>query len=289
MTRAFPRTQVENISLPRMLMGTNWMLGWSHTSVASDHAILSRFSAAEAHRDMVEAYLSHGVDAMMAPFTDKTALLEGIRMAEDRTGKHVIKIDTPIIDVSDTREGRASAEATIARCAANGSEICLIHHSSAEMLVRKLKGTMDRLPDYLDMIRQHGMVPGLSAHMPELILYSDQNDYDVQTYIQIYNCAGFLMQVEIEGVRAIIEQARRPVMTIKSMAAGRVSPYVGLTFSFATLRPCDMVTVGAHTVEEVHEDVEIALAAIERRFPDLERRSSPNKTAVLGGEIAGEA
>ena len=149
----------------------------------------------------------------------------------------------------------------------------------------KLKGTMDRLPDYLDMIRQHGMVPGLSAHMPELILYSDANGYDVQTYIQIYNCEGFLMQVEVEGVRAIIENAKKPVMTIKSMAAGRVSPYVGLSFSFATLRPCDMVTVGAHTPEEVDEDAEIALAAIERRYPNLQRRSSPNKTAVLGGDV----
>ena len=181
--------------------------------------------------------------------------------------------------------GRAAAEATIAACAKNGSELCLIHHSAAEQLVSKLKGTMDRLPDYLDMIRQHGMVPGLSAHMPELVLYSDQNGYDVQTYIQIYNCAGFLMQVEVEGVRAIIENAKKPVMSIKPMAAGRVSPYVGLTFSFATLRPCDMVTVGAHTPEEVYEDVEIALAAIERRFPDMERRSSPNRTAVLGGAL----
>ena len=105
----------------------------------------------------------------------------------------------------------------IAQCASNGSEICLIHHSSAEKLVNKLKGTMDRLPDYLDMIRQHGMVPGLSAHMPELILYSDENGYDVQTYIQIYNCAGFLMQIEIEGVRAIIENAKKPVMTMSHL------------------------------------------------------------------------
>ena len=72
-------------------------------------------------------------------------------------------------------------------------------------------------------------------------------------------------------------------MTIKAMAAGRVSPFVGLSFSYATLRDCDMVTLGAFTQQEVHEDVEIALAAIERRRPMLEGRSSPNKTAALGG------
>ncbi|MBO4406581.1 MAG: hypothetical protein J5849_02690, partial [Clostridia bacterium] len=94
----------------------------------------------------------------------------------------------------------------------------------------------------------------------------------------------FLMQVEVEGVRAIIQNAKHPVMTIKSMAANRYTPYVGLTFSFASLRPCDMVTLGAHTVPEVHEDLEIALAAIERRYPSMEKRSTPHRTVALGGE-----
>ena len=279
----FPRTEVAGVSLPRMLMGTNWILGYSHTGAAADSLIHERNDAADSTCEIVKAYLSHGVDAMMAPFGTSDALLAGIHKAEDALGMGVTLIDTPIIDVTDTAEGRASAEKTIATCAKNGAKFCLIHHSSAEQLVSKLHHTMDRLPDYLDMIRQHGMIPGLSAHMPELIVYSDENEYDVQTYIQIYNCLGFMMQVEIEGVRAIIEKAKKPVMTIKSMAAGRVSPYVGITFSFSTLRKCDMVTVGAFTPYEVHEDVEIALAALERRFPNLEGRDSPNKTVALGG------
>lgn len=280
---SFPRTNVAGVSLPRMLMGSNWMLGYSHTTVSADQMIRRRYSQAEQVCALVEAYLTYDIDAMMAPFTGQQVLLDGIAMAEDRTGKKVIRIDTPIINVDDTADARAQAQETIQTCAKNGATFCLIHHSSAEQLVNKNKGIIERLPDYLDMIRQAGMIPGLSAHMPELILYSDANEYDVQTYIQLYNCLGFLMQVEIEGVRAIIENAKKPVMTIKAMAAGRVSPYVGLTFSYATLRPCDMVTVGAFTPDEVHEDVEIALAALERRFPDLQRRSSPNKTAVLGG------
>ncbi len=95
---------------------------------------------------------------------------------------------------------------------------------------------------------------------------------------------GFLMQVEVEAVSRIIHNAKKPVMTIKSMAAGRVSPYVGITFSFSTIRPCDMVAIGAFTPAEVHEDVEIALAAIEHRYPNMETRNSPNKTNVLGGK-----
>jgi hypothetical protein len=186
-------------------------------------------------------------------------------------------IDTPIINVDDSPMARAEAKAMIQKSKEFGSKICMIHHSSAEQLVNKNKRTMDRLDDYTYMIREAGMIPGLSAHMPELIVYSDLNNYDVQTYIQIYNCMGFLMQVEVETVNQIIHDAKKPVMTIKSMAAGRTTPFVGLNFNWATLRDCDMVTVGCFNEYEAREDIEISLAALERRRVNIEKRSSPNK------------
>jgi hypothetical protein len=73
-------------------------------------------------------------------------------------------------------------------------------------------------------------------------------------------------------------------MTIKSMAAGRLTPFVGISYSFATLREQDMVTVGCFTPNEVPEDVEIGFAALERRAPVLQGRASPNKTAAMGAE-----
>ncbi len=286
----FPRTQVENISLPRMLIGSNWMLGYSHRTTSADSMIRERYSTKEAVSEVICAYLAYGIDAMMAPFVGddlqpNAVVMDGIHMAEDKMGRKLILIDTPIVDVSDTPQAHDFTAQKIETVRKNGADICLLHHSSVEQLVCKHTGTIDRLPEYTRMIRENGMIPGLSAHMPELVLYSDNHpEYDVQTYIQLYNCLGFLMQIEVEGVRRIIENAKKPVMTIKSMAAGRCTPYVGLTFSFATLRPQDMVTVGAFSAREVHEDVEIALAALERRFPNLENRNSPNQTAVLGGK-----
>ena len=178
--------------------------------------------------------------------------------------------------MENNREARAEARNTIRKSRELGATFCLIHHSSAEQLVNKSRQTLERLDDYTAMILDEGLIPGLSAHMPELVVYSDQNGYDVETYIQIYNCAGFLMQVEVEMVSSIIHKARKPVMTIKAMAAGRVTPYVGLNFNWATIRDCDMVTVGCMTADEAMEDIEISLAAIERRYPNIGRRSSPN-------------
>lgn len=276
MSQEFPRTTVGGVSLPRMIIGTNWMLGWSHTGPAADHLIRSTHHSKEAMFPLLNKFINHGVDAVMGPISSQPLMHDAIQYAVEASSKQIIMIDTPIINVGADAQSRKEAYETIKQSAAIGSKFCLIHHSSAEKLVRKDTETIERLDEYTKMIREQGMIPGLSAHMPELIVYSDANGYDVETYIQIYNCMGFLMQVEVEYISKIIHNARKPVMTIKPMAAGRVTPYVGFNFVWNTIRPCDMVTVGCMTEQEAEEDVEISLAAIERRFPEMGPRSSPN-------------
>lgn len=278
----FPRTTVGGVSMPRMLIGTNWLLGYSHTGAAADAGIRAKFSRKEDFLPVFGAYLAHGIDAVMGPVSAVPLAYDAIRHAEDTFGKKLIIIDTPFVNVNDSAQGRKEAEQAIARSAEIGSTFCLIHHVCAEQLVNKNLQQIPRLPQYLSMIREKGMLPGLSAHMPEIVRYCDQNEYDVETYIQIFNCMGFMMQVEIESVARIIHCAKKPVMTIKPMAAGRCTPYVGLTFNFNALRDCDMVTVGAGSELEVLEDIEIARAALEHRFPDLSARSSPVKQSILG-------
>lgn len=279
----FPRTIVGGVSLSRMIIGTNWLAGWSHRSPAADAMIKERHAAPENIEPMLEAFLSHGVDTIMSLFEQTPAILEAVRRVEQKSGKEIIRIDTPIINVDDNPAARQEAEATIRRSREMGAKFCLLHHSCVEQLVDKNQRKIHRLDDYTKMIRDAGMIPGLSAHMPELVVYSDENGYDVETYIQIYNCMGFLMQVEIEAVHGIIQSAKKPVMTIKSMAAGRCTPFVGLNFSWATLRDCDMVTVGCFNPREVEEDIEISLAALERRAPKVAGRSSPNQNQAAFG------
>jgi len=281
MNTQFPRTEVSGISMPRMLIGTNWFLGYSHTSPAADSLIKKTNRDIEPIAKILEVYLNSGVNAIMGLFEGRDFLKAAVETAEDRTGKGMIIIDTPIINVDNNESARREAEKMIKNSKKAGATFCLLHHSSVEQLVNKNKKIIDRLPDYTQMIRDNGMIPGLSAHMPELVVYSDLNNYDVETYIQIFNCAGFLMQVEVEYIHKVIWNAKKPVMTIKPMAAGRVSPFVGLTFSWHAIRPCDMVTVGCFTVEEAKEDIEISLAALENRPPDLEGRASPNKTEIM--------
>lgn len=278
----FPRTTVGGISVPRLIIGTNWMLGYSHTGHAADRMITERHATKEQFLPTIQSFASAGVDAIMGPISGNDLATEAVLYAQHVLGKKLIIIDTPIINVDDTDEAREEARRTIEKSAEIGATFCLIHHASCEQLLNKNTKTIDRLPDYLKMIRECGLIPGVTAHMPEVIQYCDWNDYDVETYVQIFNCMGFMMQIEIESVIQIIHEAKHPVMTIKPMAAGRTTPYVGLTFNWNVLREQDMITVGCLNAYEAEEDIEISLAALERRLPMLTGRSSPapNQTIV---------
>lgn len=230
--------------------------------------------------------MNSGVDAVLGLFGVDANLSKAVKMAEDATGKQMIIVDTLVLNMDDTAMARHEAELEIKASAARGATFCLPLHSSVEQLINKNTETMDRLPDYLRMIRDAGMIPGLSAHMPEVIQYADKNDYDVETYIQPYNCMGFMMQVEIESVSKIIHAARKPVITIKPCAAGRTTPYVGLNFVYNTIREQDMVAIGCFNENEAAEDLEIAMAAIERRPPDISNRNSPFVTGVIKGTVS---
>ncbi|MCL2093561.1 MAG: hypothetical protein FWH12_05120 [Treponema sp.] len=278
---SFPRTTVAGVSLPRLLIGSNWMHGYSHKSNGTDTYIKNLHASGDETAAILKAFLKHGIDAWMAAFSTKPNPEDLVKMYQDKVGQKLILIDTPVLNMDDTPAARKESEDIIKMSAKIGSTFCMIHHASCEQLVNRNKKTMDRLGDYTDMIRQAGLIPGLTAHMPEIVIYTDLNGYDVETYVQIFNCMGFLMQIEIESVIKTIHGAKKPVMTIKPMAAGRVTPYVGLTFNFNVLRDQDMVTVGCLHEHEVDEDVEISLAALEHRLPNLEARSSPAKQSII--------
>ena len=129
-------------------------------------------------------------------------------------------------------------------------------------------------------IRRHGMIPGLSTHMPESVTYADESGLDVETYIQIYNSMGFLMQIEVDWIQRVILNAKKPVMTIKPFAAGQIRPLQGLTFVWNSIRPIDMVTVGTMSPREAAEVVEMSMGILERRTINVNLQETRSKASV---------
>lgn len=269
----FPTTNLGGVEVSRLVIGTNWINGYSHRSAAADKKIkdynkLDRDNAAE----ILRVFLDAGVNVILGGISP--LVYDAVREAQERSGRKLYIINTPHFDTADTSEARASAERAFDEDMENGVTFSWPFHAMVEELVDKRTHTIKRLPDYLKMIGERGMIPGLSAHMPEVLQYSTEQGYDIGGCIQIYNCMGFLMQLEIETVQRLIWESRVPVLTIKPMAAGRTTPLVGLNFVWNTIREQDLVCAGCMTPDEAREVIELSLAAIERRQPQIEKRGS---------------
>jgi hypothetical protein len=273
----FPRTTVGGVSLPRLIAGSNWFLGYSHTSLAKDKFIKD-LQTREKIAAVLEVFLNQGVDAVMAPPNE--LLEQAIQDAEDRTGRRMIRILTPIYNITPGGDPANDPEPAFDRCKQLNATFCMPHQCVTDALLDRMQGKIRNIDTYTRLIRERGMVPGLSTHMPETPVIADNTGADVETYIQLYNAAGFLMQVEADWVMRIIQKAQKPVMTIKPLAAGRLLPVVGLAFVWNTIRPQDMVTIGTTTPDEAREVIDISLDLLAHQAPDYTLQKTRSKKSL---------
>jgi hypothetical protein len=121
----------------------------------------------------------------------------------------------------------------------------------------------------------------VSTHRPETVVVCDTRPYDVETYIQIFNVAGFLMAVETDWETRVIRDALKPVLCIKPLAAGRVLPPTGIPWVFANCKPNDAVVCGFMSVEEAEEDIDIALEALTGASRDDTLQVTRSKRSII--------
>ncbi len=273
----FPRTLVGGVSLSRMIIGTNWFLGYSHTSRAKDNFIKS-YQTVQNIADILTVFLNAGIDAVMG--MPVPILQSAIREAQDRTGRKITLILTPHFNIVPGGDPATEPARVFDQCKAMGATFCFPHQCVTDALLDRMQGKIRDIAQYTAMIRERGMTPGLSTHMPETVPIADSTGIDVETYIQIYNAAGFLMQIEADWVMRIIKNAKKPVMTIKPLAAGRLLPPVGLAFAWNTIRDQDMVTVGTTTPDEAKECIDLSLAFLNRRLPDNVLQTTRSKNSL---------
>lgn len=279
----FPRTMVGGISVSRMIIGTNWFLGWSHCSAAKDAYIKENLADRKKIADILEVFFRSGVDAIMGMIT-VAPLADAIKEAEDRTGVKGIIVSTPTLPTSASTPMNGFDTSKVARIldeqAKFGVSICMPHQQTTDAMTDRCTRKIRQMNTVCRMIRERGMIPGLSTHMPETIVYADESGLDVETYIAIYNSMGFLMQIEVDWVSRIIHEARKPVMVIKPLAAGQLRPFQALTFAWNTIRPQDMVTVGTISPKEAAEVIEISTSILESRNMRVNLQETRSKSAV---------
>lgn len=265
---SFPRTTVGGISVPRMIIGTNWFLGFSHTSQAKDEYIRGHIMDRKKIADILEVYFRAGVNAIIG-MAAMPPLVEAVREAEDRTGVEGIIISSPHFPIGPETPANGidvdAAARVLDEQAALGARICMPHQMTTDALVDRCTRRIRHMDTLMKMTRERGMIPALSTHMPETIIYADESGLDTETYISIYNSAGFLMQLEVDWTAYIIANAKKPVLTIKPMASGQVRPFQALAFVWSTIREQDMVAVGTMSPKEAEELIYISMNILEKQ------------------------
>jgi hypothetical protein len=273
----FPRTEIGGVSVSRLVAGSNWWLGYTHqTRPRGDWNRAGQ--SAETVADVLAVFVDAGVNVTMGP--PQPPLGEAIDRARQRTGGQLHFLCTPWFELTGTGADTDSAARAFDEVAALGATFCWPHMAVVDRLYDGLTRTIRDMDRLCGMIRERGMIPGLSTHRPEIIKAADAAGLDVASYICIYNAAGFLMPLEIDWTQRLIHEAARPVTTIKPMAAGRVMPCVGLPFAWATIREIDLVAAGTMTAEEAKEVIEISQAALEGRTADRELQATRSKAAL---------
>ena len=211
-------------------------------------------------------------------------LADAIKEAEDRTGVKAIVVSTPNmprdLNTADSGFDLGEVEKVLAAQKKLGTTFCLPHQGTTDTMVDRCRRVVRQMGPVCQLIRQYGMIPGLSTHMPETMVYADESGLDVETYIAIYNSYGFLMQLEVDWTMQIIHESKKPVMTIKPLAAGHLRPLQGLTFVWNTLRPQDMVTIGTMSPKEAAEVIEMSLSILEQRRAVVELQETRSKASV---------
>jgi hypothetical protein len=271
----FPRTMVGGVSLPRLIIGTNWFLGYSHFSLAKDKFIKG-YQTRKNIAEIIAVFLRHGIDAIMGGIP-VPLLHEAILDAQEQVGRKVIRIFTPLFDSVPGGPPENEPARHFDRCRELEATFCMPHQCVTDGLVDRMHKTIRDIDKYTRMIRERGMIPGLSTHMPDTIVIADAIQADIETYIQLYNAAGFLMPLEADWAMRIIANAKKPVMTIKPLAGGRLLPPVGLAFVWNTIRNQDMVTIGTTTPDEAKEVIDLSLDFLNRRIPDNELQTTRSK------------
>ena len=134
----FPRTTVGGLSVSRLVIGTNWLLGWSHCTKAKDDYIRTEIAAHRAKLVAVlETYVRAGVDTIIGQLTT-SPIREAVLETEQRTSRKIIRVSTPAFPLTPETPAKGLDLGEVARIldveAAAGADFILPHQATTDAL-----------------------------------------------------------------------------------------------------------------------------------------------------------
>ncbi|GFO97525.1 hypothetical protein ig2599ANME_1729 [groundwater metagenome] len=107
------------------------------------------------------------------------------------------------------------------------------------------------------MIRDAGAKPAASTHSPGTTIPL-LDDLGFEAYLAPVNPIGYGMEPDVKSTLMAVEQTNKPVIAIKPLAAGKLSP--GRSVFQYIYKYADSIAVGIISEEEMIETYSAALA-----------------------------
>jgi len=279
----FPSLTVEGVTITRVVCGTNALLGYSHVSPGRDTWIREHFTAQRIARVFAKC-IELGVTAVMGPLVPR--LIEALDATERLTGVRMTWVSTTNAGMAPT--GR-EAEMREARDAGNVMEAMAIARESTAEQVAMLRsvgapicffhgGWIDRWPmvegrlaefgRYTQMIRDAGMVPAAVSHFSQRLSEVAQGGYDLAILGTPVNLGGWNMRPSRDEAVAVIANAGKPVLAIKTLACGRFEEHhMGDWLRWAVDVPgVQAIALGLMVEQEAEESIPLLRECFSRKF-----------------------
>ena len=245
------KIRLVNKEYSKIICGTNAFYGRSHFSNARDGEYKNRFS-----NDYITKTLRYCFD-------------NGLNAIESCANERIQKIIDEIKQKSDinfignTRIDETSEmkshQIKLKYLLNNGADICIIHSQYVDRpnSGNEIKG----LQSMIDKIHRAGLLAGISTHKNSTIELCEKK-YDLDVYLYPMNMLGFVYP-GYEGKETVRERLKlikdtdKQFIIMKTLAAGRISPLVGLKFVLDNIKENDIISLGLGSIEEAKESIEI--------------------------------
>ena len=257
----------------RLIIGGNPFSGNSHISADVDEAMENYYTA-----DNIKKALFRAEEC-------------GINTLQVRGDKHIFRILKEYYNeggklrwIAQTASEFWSFEGNVSQIVKN-NPIAIYHHGTrTDSLFKNEKYA--EIEKSLNIIRRSGKLVGLATHMPEVIEYAEEHNWDIDFYMACVHNISKVDRVSsaITGLAntqepfddvdrgvmyATIRGTSKPCLAFKILGAGRKcesSETVKASFieAYANIKPIDAVIVGMYqkTKDQVYENSQIVKAIL---------------------------
>ena len=279
----FPSLMIEGITIPRVICGTNALLGYSHVSPGRDAWIREHFTADRIAQVFAKC-MELGVTAVMGPLVPR--LIEALDEAEKLTGERMTWVSTtnaglvPKGREEEAQKARAAGkldeakaiarESTVEQLAAlkaAGAPICFFHGAWIDRWP-VVDGRLAEFGRFTQMIRDAGLIPAAVSHDSQRLSEVAHGGYDLALLGTPVNMSGWNMRPTRDEAMEVIDKADKPMLAIKTLACGRFEEHhIGDWLHWAADVPgVDMIALGLMVEQEAEESIPLLRERFAAKF-----------------------